>query len=73
MGEDMKVIIYKTPDCPKCRELAASLTKQGIEFEEQDMSQPAVLTELRCNGVFCLSAPILRVGDDYYEPGEWMI
>jgi len=71
-GEILKVVIYKTPECPKCRELAARLTQRGVEFEERDMTQPAVLAELRCDGVFCLSAPILKVDDEYYEDGEWI-
>ena len=61
----MQITIYKTPDCPRCRELAAYLRGLGIDFEEQDMSHPAVITDLRCDNVFALAAPVLRVGDDY--------
>lgn len=66
---NMQVVIYKTPDCPRCRVLAAHLERLGIDFEALDMTLPAVLTELRCDGVFCSSAPILRVGDAYHDPG----
>ena len=65
----MTTTIYKTPNCPRCRELAAYLTQLGVDFDEQDMSSPEVLTDLRCEGVFCSSAPILRVGDAYHDPG----
>jgi len=64
----VQITIYKTPDCPRCRELAAYLRGLGIDFEEQDMSHPAVITDLRCDNVFALAAPVLRVGDDYYDP-----
>jgi hypothetical protein len=49
--------------------LAAHLERLGIDFEARDMTLPAVLTELRCDGVFCSSAPILRVDDAYHDPG----
>lgn len=29
----MQVVIYKTPDCPRCRVLAAHLERLGIDFE----------------------------------------
>jgi len=45
----MQVVIYKTPDCPRCRVLAAHLERLGIDFEARDMTLPAVLTELRCD------------------------
>ena len=30
------------------------------------MSKPEALTELRVNGVFALSAPVLQVGNSFY-------
>ena len=33
----MTTTIYKTPNCPRCRELAAHLERLGIDFEARDM------------------------------------
>jgi glutaredoxin len=62
----MKVVLYKTPDCPRCRLVAAHLERLRIDFETRDMSDPAVVTDLRCEGVFTLAAPVLQVDDDYF-------
>jgi len=47
-----------------------ALTGKGIEFDDIDMSTPEALTELRVNGVFALSAPVLQVEDDFYTVDE---
>jgi predicted thioredoxin/glutaredoxin len=61
----MRIKIYKTKDCPKCAMLATAIDAYDV-FETVDMSTPAVLTELRINGIFSLSAPILQVGEEFY-------
>lgn len=71
----MKVTIYSTSSCPRCEQLKAALIKAGISFDNQDMSTPEALTELRINGVFTLSAPVLQADDRFYTveelfPGE---
>jgi glutaredoxin len=66
----LKYIIYSTPSCPKCEQLKAALRKAGISFENQDMSTPEALTELRINGVFTLSAPVLQADDRFYTVEE---
>ena len=58
--------IYSTKSCPKCEQLKAALVKAGIAFENIDMSTPEALTELRINGVFTLSAPVLQEEDNFY-------
>lgn len=58
--------VYSTKSCPKCEQLKAALVKAGIEFENIDMGTPEALTELRINGVFALSAPVLQVADNFY-------
>ena len=55
--------VYSTKSCPKCEQLKAALVKAGIAFENIDMSTPEALTELRINGVFTLSAPVLQEED----------
>jgi glutaredoxin len=66
----MNYVVYTTIGCPKCEELKKVLRSRGIEFEVKDMSAPAAITELRVNGVFTLSAPVLSVGDKFYTVEE---
>ncbi|HPC89962.1 MAG TPA: glutaredoxin domain-containing protein [Methanothrix sp.] len=62
----MKYTVYTTRTCPKCQQLKAALQRVGIAFSEEDMSTPEALTELRINGVFTLSAPVLQAGESFY-------
>lgn len=62
----MKVVLYKTPDCSRCRLVAAHLERLRIDFETRDMSQAKVMTDLRCEGVFTLAAPVLQVEGHYF-------
>ncbi len=66
----MKYRVYSTQSCPKCELLKAALGKACISFENRDMSTPEALTELRINGVFTLSAPVLEVDDKFYTVVE---
>ena len=48
------------------------LERNGHSFEEADLSDPANLSDLRCMGIFSLSAPILVIQEDpliYVESG----
>ncbi len=58
--------VYSTKSCPKCEQLKAALGKAGISFENLDMATPEALTELRINGVFTLSAPVLQAEEKFY-------
>ena len=62
--------IYSTSNCPNCRVLKQLLEKKNIQFNEVDMSTPAALTELRMNGVFAMSAPVLQIGGRFYTTKE---
>jgi glutaredoxin len=58
--------VYSTKSCPKCEHLKKALAKTGVKFENLDMATPEALTELRVNGVFTLSAPVLQVDERFY-------
>jgi glutaredoxin len=58
--------VYSTRTCPKCEQLKRALAGKLIKFDNLDMSTPEALTELRVNGVFALSAPVLQVDDSFY-------
>jgi len=62
----MKYSVYTTKTCPRCEQLKSEMRRRGIEFEVLDMATPEALTELRVNGVFTLSAPVLQVDDRFY-------
>jgi len=62
----MKITIFTTETCPRCERVKKALKALGTDFETRDMSSPATLTDLRVNGVFTLSAPVLQVDDDFY-------
>ncbi|MDD1762665.1 MAG: glutaredoxin family protein [Methanothrix sp.] len=65
--------VYSTPSCPRCEQLKAALARAGIDYENMDMSTPGALTELRINGVFTLSAPVLEADDLFYTVEELFI
>jgi len=62
--------VYSTPSCPRCEQLKAALVRAGIAYDNMDMSTPESLTELRINGVFTLSAPVLQADDNFYTVDE---
>lgn len=41
-GEKVKVILYKTTTCPKCKIIAAKLDAKGIEYEIVEDIQRAI-------------------------------
>ncbi|MBC7084845.1 MAG: NrdH-redoxin [Methanomethylovorans sp.] len=61
-----EVIIYTTKTCPKCELLKVALKERGVVFKTTDMSTPEALTELRINGVFTLTAPVLQIGEEFF-------
>jgi glutaredoxin len=62
----MKYVVYTTAACPRCEEVKRVLKGWGMEFETVDMATPEAMTELRINGIFTLSAPVLMAGEDFY-------
>jgi glutaredoxin len=66
----VNLTVYSTSTCPRCEQLKAALKKAGLSYENQDMSTPEALTELRVNGVFTLMAPVLQADDSFYTVEE---
>jgi len=62
----LKYVVYSTETCPRCEQLKNVLKGWNIEFQAVDMATPEALTELRINGVFTLTAPVLQVDDEFY-------
>ena len=61
------IIVYTTQTCPKCEQLKKVLKSNNVSFDVANMSTPESLTELRVNGVFTVTAPVLQIGDDFLE------
>lgn len=58
----MSVVVYSTPTCPDCRSLKAWLTRIGVSFTEQDLTDETVMAEAKRRfGVRV--APITQIGD----------
>ena len=66
------ILIYSTSNCPNCRVLKQFLEKKNVQFKEVDMATPAALTELRMNGVFTMSAPVMQIGKKFYTHKEML-
>lgn len=64
------VKIFCTAACPFCERVKRALDKRNIMYDAALMTEAASLTELRVAGVFTLSAPVLRVDDEYYTVDE---
>ncbi|MDD3246694.1 MAG: glutaredoxin domain-containing protein [Methanosarcina sp.] len=60
-----KIIVYTTERCPKCNKLKEFLKTNSVPFEVADMSTPEALTELRFNGVFTVTAPVLQINSEF--------
>ncbi len=60
-----KIIVYTTDRCPKCNKLKHFLETNSVPFEVADMSTPEALTELRFNGVFTVTAPVLQINSEF--------
>jgi len=67
------IILYSSPNCPRCRELAAWLKARGTSYLEkrllEDLMQDGeVMTDLHIQGISFRSAPVLQIGAVYYKP-----
>ena len=63
----LPIILYTTENCTICPGVRNWLRSHDIIFTERNLADPVVLTDLRCDGCFGLAAPIMRVGQVYYE------
>lgn len=67
------IILYSSPACPRCRELAAWLRANKISFMEKRLIEDLlhnseVMTDHHMHGILFRAAPVLQVGSDYYGP-----
>jgi len=63
------MIIYHTPNCPRCKLLAVAFQKAGIPYEEENLSEmsPAEKASYICDiGGYPMSAPIVKNGNHWF-------
>lgn len=65
-----KISVYTTKLCPNCKMLKQLLEQENVQYKDIDMDTPAGLTELRMNGCYAISAPVLQVDNKFYVSNE---
>lgn len=65
MTANKNTIVYTLDECPNCKASKRLLDEKGIPFEEQDMSDPDVRTDLNMDNVFPMSAPVIKLDGEY--------
>lgn len=65
-----RIVIYTTPVCPRCKLLKSLLDELMVEYEEKNMLDLDVQTELIMMDIYTSSAPILRVRDRFLTVKE---
>lgn len=66
MNTNMIAIVYTLDECPNCKSSKRLLEAKGITFEEKDMSDPDVRTDLNMDDIFPMSAPVINLDGTYY-------
>lgn len=60
------IIEYRKEFCPMCDRVYDELSKRNIIFETRDLDESESIAELYSDGVFPKSAPVLKIGDEYF-------
>ncbi len=60
--------VYTKPNCQQCELTKDLLTKKGLPFEVEDITEPANLEAAKSMGL--TSAPVVVVQDGVHSPAE---
>jgi glutaredoxin len=66
-----KIVVYTTNGCNKCNALKEWLKTANRYFEERNLEEVNVMTELVMKNVVVLSAPVLEVDDSIYAETQF--
>jgi glutaredoxin len=66
-----KIVVYTTSGCHKCTALKEWLKKANRYFEERNLEDANVMTELVMKDVVVLSAPVLEVDKRIYAETQF--
>ena len=70
-GDRMKLPeIFTTNICPRCHQVMAAFDRWGQGYISTDMDAAAI-SDMRCEGYFGLSAPVLLIDGAYHGPKEF--
>ena len=56
----MKLTVYSSKKCPRCRALKKWLKRNSLSFNEKNLDETEVMTELVMRNLVVLSAPALE-------------
>jgi len=70
-GETRKVVVYTSNGCHKCSVLKDWLKNADRQFEERDLEDVGVMTELVMRNVVVLSAPVMEVDKTVYTEDQF--
>lgn len=62
--------VYTTTTCPRCHQVMSLFDRWGQGYISSDMD-PTAITDMRMEGYFGLSAPVLLVDGVYHGPEEF--
>ena len=65
-----KIIVYTSSGCPKCTLLKEWLKDKNAEFEERNLEDINVMTELVMRNLVVMSAPALEVEEAFYTEDQ---
>lgn len=70
LSQGNKVVVYTSDGCPRCTLLKEWLKDRNAEFEEKNLEETNVMTDLVMRDLVVLSAPALEVGDVVYTEDQ---
>ncbi len=70
-SETRKIVVYTSNGCHKCSVLKDWLKAANREFEERDLENVDVMTELVMRDIVVLSAPVMEVDKAVYTEDQF--
>ena len=70
LSQTDKIVVYTSNGCPKCTLLKEWLKDKNAEFEEKNLEDINVMTELVMRNLVVLSAPALEVEEAFYTEDQ---
>jgi len=70
-GETRKIIVYTSNGCHKCSAVKEWLKNANRQFEERDLEDIGVMTELVMRNVVVLSAPVVEIDNTIYTEDQF--
>jgi len=70
-SETRRIVVYTSNGCHKCSVLKDWLKISHRQFEERDLEDVGVMTELVMRNVVVLSAPVMEVNNTVYTEDQF--